>query len=67
LILMPSSLASSWNSPEVKLVPLSVMMLLGTPYRQVMDSKNLTTVVASWLVTGISSIHLENLSMATKR
>jgi hypothetical protein len=46
---------------------LSVMMLLGTPYRQVMDSKNLTTVVASWLVTGTALIHLENLSTATKR
>jgi hypothetical protein len=40
---------------------------LGTPYQQVMDSKNLIVVVASWLVTGTASIHLENLLMATKR
>jgi hypothetical protein len=32
-ILMPRFLANSYNSPEVKLVPLSVMMLFGTPYR----------------------------------
>jgi hypothetical protein len=42
-------------------------MLLGTPYQQVMDSKNLTAVVASWLVTRTASIHLENMSTATKR
>jgi hypothetical protein len=65
--LMPSPLVNSLNSPEVKLVPLSVMMLLGTTYQQVMDSKNLTAVVASWLVTGTFSIHLDNLSMTTKR
>jgi hypothetical protein len=40
---------------------------VGYPVRQVMESKNLTTVVASWLVTGTASIHLENLSTATKR
>jgi hypothetical protein len=40
---------------------------VGHSILQVMDSKNLTAIVASWLVTGAASIHLENLSMVTKR
>src|SRR5215216_1622600 len=32
-----------------------------------MDSKNLTAVVPFWLVTGMASIHLVNLSTATRR
>jgi hypothetical protein len=33
----------------------------------VIDSKNLMAVVASWLVIGTASIHLENLSTVTNR
>jgi hypothetical protein len=32
LSLMPRFLAKSWNSPDVKLVPLSVIMLFEMPY-----------------------------------
>src|SRR3954467_5774046 len=64
---MPSLLQKAWNSSEAKLLPLSVRMLCGTPKRQVMPLKNLTAVVAVWLVTGIASIHLVNLSTATSK
>ena len=42
---MPSSVQKSWNSPEVKLEPLSVMMLWGTPNLQVIDLKKFTAEV----------------------
>ena len=61
------SLQKDQNSSAVKLVPLSVMMLLGTPNRYMMDLMNWTVVVAVELVMGTASIHLVNLSTATSR
>src|SRR3954452_1049447 len=64
---MPSFSQKTWNSSEAKLLPLSVRMLCETPKRQVMPLKNFTAVVAVWLVNGIASIHLVNLSTATSK
>ena len=52
------SLQKDRNSSAVKLVPLSVMMLLGTPKRYMIDLMKLTAVVAVELVMGTASIHL---------
>ena len=51
----------------MKLVPLSVIMLLGTPERYMIDLMKLTVVVAVEIVIGTASIHLVNLSTATRR
>src|SRR3954465_13300965 len=64
---MPSSWQKLWNSFEVKFVPLSVMMLWGTPYRKMIDLMKLTAVKAVELVIGTASIHLVNLSTTTRR
>ena len=48
-------------------VPLSVMMEFGTPKRWMMLVKNVTACSDLMLVRGRTSIHLENLSMATSR
>jgi hypothetical protein len=61
---------SSQNSRNfflVNYVPLSVMMEFGTPKRWMMFVKNATTCSDLMLVRGQTSIHLENLSMATSR
>src|SRR3954471_15393971 len=55
------------NAPFAKFVPLSVMMLLGTPYLHTMSAMNLTAVGPFSFLIGRASIHLVNLSMATKR
>ena len=64
---MQSSLQKFWNSSTVKLVPLSVMMLWGTPKRKMMDLMKFMAVVAVELVMGTASIHLVNFSTATRR
>src|ERR1041385_3394510 len=64
---MPSSWQKFWNSVAVKFVPLSVMMLWSTPNRKMIDLMKLTVVRVVELVIGISSIHLVNLSTATRR
>src|SRR3954466_608944 len=64
---MPSSSQKFWNSSVVKFVPLSVMMLCGTPYRKIIDLMKLTVVRAFELVMGTASTHLVNLSTATRR
>jgi hypothetical protein len=51
----------------VNCVPLSVMMEFGTPKRWMMLVKNTTACSDLMLVRGRTSIHLENLSMATSR
>jgi hypothetical protein len=51
----------------VNCVPLSVMMEFGTPKRWMMFVKNATACSDLMLVKGRTSIHLENLSMATGR
>ena len=50
----------------MKFVPLSVMMLCGTPNLKMIDSMNLTAMRAVELVIGAASIHLVNLSTATR-
>src|SRR3954463_9741187 len=64
---MPSSWQKFWNSRAVKFVPLSVMMLGGTPNLKMIDLMKLTSVRAIELVIGTASIHLVNLSTATSR
>jgi hypothetical protein len=62
-----------WSSQKcrnffpVNYVPLSVMMEFGTPNRWMMLVKNATACSDLMLVKGRTSIHLENLSMATSR
>jgi hypothetical protein len=51
----------------VNRVPLSVMMEFGTPKRWMMLVKNATACSDLMLFKGRTSIHLENLSMATSR
>src|SRR3954468_5509007 len=64
---MPSSSRKFWNSTVVKFVPLSVMMLCGTPNLKMIDLMKLTAVRAVELVMGTASIHLVNLLTATSR
>src|SRR4051812_44482310 len=64
---MPYSDAYHASAPFAKLVPLSVMMLLGTPYMHTMSAMNRTAVGPSSFLIGQASIHLVNLSMATRR
>src|SRR3954471_9928237 len=64
---MPSSRQKFSNFAAVKFVPLSVMMLCGTPNLKMMDLMKLTVVRAVELVIGTASIHLVNLSTATSR
>jgi hypothetical protein len=57
----------SRNFFPMNCVPLSVMMEFGTPKRWMMLVKNATACSDLTLVKGQTSIHLENLSMATSR
>jgi hypothetical protein len=57
----------SRNFFPIYCVPLSVMMEFGTPKRWMMLVKNATACSDLMLVKGRTSIHLENLSMATSR
>ena len=52
-------------APSEVLLPLSVMMLCGTPKRKTIDLIKLIAAVESWVVTGAASTHLVNLSTAT--
>jgi hypothetical protein len=51
----------------VNYVPLSVMIEFGTPKRWMIFVKNATACSDLMLVRGRTSVHLENLSMATSR
>src|SRR4051812_10878622 len=62
---MPSSSRKFWNSAAVKFMPLSVMMLCGTPNLKMIDLMKLTDMRVVELVMGTASIHLVNLSTAT--
>src|ERR1041384_2849285 len=64
---MPYLDAYRANAPFAKLVSLSVMILLGTPYLHTMSAMNRTAVGPSSFLIGRASIHLVNLSMATSR
>jgi hypothetical protein len=52
------------NSLEIKLLPLSVMILCETPNRKTMPLTKLIVDAASGEVIGFASIHLVNLSTA---
>src|SRR6266542_1638015 len=64
---MPSSSHQSLNLDPVNCVPLSMIILLRTLNLTTMSWKNSFALVAVIVVTGLASIHLVNLSMATKR
>src|SRR4051812_39383434 len=64
---MPCWDAYRANVPFVKFVPLSVMMLWGSPYLVAISTMNLTAVGPSNFLIGRASIHLVNLSTATRR
>src|SRR3954469_1387392 len=64
---MPCWDAYHASASFAKLVPLSVMMLCGSPYRLAMSATNLTAVGPSSFLIGLASIHLVNLSTATRR
>jgi hypothetical protein len=51
----------------VNWVPLSVMIVLGMPKRQMMLVKNETASSERTLTMGRASTHFENLSTATRR
>jgi hypothetical protein len=57
----------SRNFFPVNYVPLSVMMEFGIPKQWMIFVKNATAYSDPMLVKGRTSIHLENLSMATSR
>jgi hypothetical protein len=57
----------SRNFFPVNCVPLSVMMEFGIPKRWMIFVKNATACPDPMLVKGRTSIHLDNLSMATSR
>jgi hypothetical protein len=57
----------SKNFFPVNCMPLSVMMEFGTPKRWMIFVKNATACSDLMLVKGRTSIHLENLLMATSR
>src|SRR3954470_21677076 len=64
---MPDWDAYRASAPFAKFVPLSVMILFGTPYLTVISTMNLTAVGPSSFLIGLASIHLVNVSTATKR
>jgi hypothetical protein len=63
---MSESAQKSLNSLVVNQVPLSVIMLLGTPNRYLISLMNSTALAAVMEAVGFASIHLVNLSIATK-
>src|SRR3954466_3809619 len=64
---MPCWDAYRANAPFAKLVPLFVMLLFGTPYLHKMSATKWTAVGPSSFLIGWASIHLVNLSTATRR
>ena len=61
------SLQNVKNFLPVNYVPLSVMMVLGTPNLWIMSVKNSTACSDLIRLIGRASIHLENLSIDTSR
>src|SRR3954462_11457339 len=64
---MPDCDAYRASAPFAKFVPLSVMILFGTPYLTVISTTNLTAVGPSSFLIGLASMHLVNLSTATNK
>ena len=65
--LIPFSSQYSFRSPCAKFVPLSVMMLCGRPNLATRSRTNFSAIAPSAFLTGRASIHLVNLSIATRR
>ena len=63
---MQLSWQKSQNSDPVKEEPKSVMIRLGTPNLCVISSMSSAALAADMVETSFTSIHLVNLSMATK-
>jgi hypothetical protein len=66
LIWMPESSQKSLNSIVVNWVPLSVIILLGTPNQYMISLMNYTALAAVFEAPGFTSIHFVNLCTATK-
>jgi hypothetical protein len=64
---MPFLLQKSVKMPFVKFVPLSVMMLCGSPYLRMISLKNFMVDESSSFLIGLASIHFVNLYTATRR
>src|SRR3954462_6629253 len=64
---MPFSHQYASTSPSDKLLPLSVIMLCGRPNLTTRSRTNLREVDPSSFLMGLASIHLVNLSTATRR
>ena len=64
---MPCVAQKRAKAPLAKLVPLSVMMLCGMPYRVVMSAMKVTSVGPFNFLMGFTSIHLVNMSTATSK
>src|SRR3954468_16763365 len=64
---MPLSQQYASTSPSDKLLSLSVMMLCGRPNLTTRSRTNLRAVAPSRFLMGLASIHLVNLSTATRR
>ena len=64
---MPCVAQKRAKAPLAKLVPLSVMILCGMPYRVVMSVMKVTAVGPFSFLIGFASIHLVNLSTATSK
>jgi hypothetical protein len=65
-MLIPQSYAQLLNSIVVNREPRLVMTRLGMPKRYMMSWMNSTALAALYLTSGLYSIHLVNLLMATK-
>src|ERR1041385_1749522 len=64
---MPSSSQKFWNSAAMQFMPLSVMLLCGTPNLKMINLRKVTVMRAVELVMGTASIHLVNLSTAMSK
>ena len=64
---MPYVAQKRAKAPLAKFVPLSVMMMCGTPYRIVMSEMKVTAVGPFSFLIGFASIHLVNLSTAASK
>jgi hypothetical protein len=63
---MTKSAQKSLNSLAMNWVPLSVIILLGTPNLYMISLMNSTALAAVIEATGFTSIHFVDLSTATK-
>src|SRR3954469_6337933 len=66
---MSSLMCFSWQNlakaPSAKFVPLSVIILCGYPYLDIISLRNFTVMDPSHFFIGFTSIHFVNLSTIT--